>query len=414
MSNRVFVTGIGIVSAIGNNVEKTLNSIYSLKSGIGEITHLNTFHKSKLPAAEVKYSDNELLEIVGTLNQSNLSGLPRPDRFQFTRTALLGMLAAKEALASSKIDPNKTGDMPTGLISANSVGGMDKSEIFYSKFLTNPKKGRLKDIISHECADSTEKIADYLNIKDYITTISTACSSSANSIMFGARLIKNNFLNRAIVGGTDSLTKFTLNGFNTLMIIDKDKCKPFDENRNGLTLGEGAGFLVLESEKAVALGNKEVLCELKGWGNTCDAYHQTASSPEGYGAYLAMKKTIDMSGISPGDIDYINAHGTGTDNNDLSEGKAIEKLFFSKIPKISSTKSFTGHTLGAAGGIEAVLCVLAIKHKIIFPNLNFSQQMKELSFSPVTKLLDNVEIKNVLSNSFGFGGNNTSLIFSRI
>ena len=437
MSNRVFVTGIGIVSAIGNNVEETLNSIYSLKSGIGEITHLNTFHKGKLPAAEVKYSDNELLEMV------RLSKFQKPGKsIQFTRTALLGMLAAKEALASSKIDPNKTGDMPTGLISANSVGGMDKSEIFYSafakasadesEFLTaHPpapsqregegkeperefKKERLKDIITHECADSTEKIAGYLNIKDYITTISTACSSSANSIMFGARLIKNNFLDRAIVGGTDSLTKFTLNGFNTLMIIDKDKCKPFDENRNGLTLGEGAGFLVLESEKAVALGNKEVLCELKGWGNTCDAYHQTASSPEGYGAYLAMKKTIDMSGLSPGDIDYINAHGTGTDNNDLSEGKAIEKLFSSKIPKISSTKSFTGHTLGATGGIEAVLCVLAIKHKIIFPNLNFSQQMKELSFSPVTKLLKNVEIKNILSNSFGFGGNNTSLIFSRI
>ena len=423
MSNRVFVTGIGIVSAIGNNVEETLNSIYSLKSGIGEITHLNTFHKGKLPVAEVKYSDNELLEKTAPPPAPPQRGVVEIAT-QFTRTALLGMLAAKEALASSKIDPNKTGDMTTGLISANSVGGMDKSEIFYSafakasvdesKFLADNKKGRLKDIISHECADSTEKIADYLNIKDYITTISTVCSSSANSIMFGARLIKNNFLDRAIVGGTDSLTKFTLNGFNTLMIIDKDKCKPFDENRNGLTLGEGAGFLVLESEKAVAMGNKKVLCELKGWGNTCDAYHQTASSPEGYGAYLAMKKTIDMSGLSPGDIDYINAHGTGTDNNDLSEGKAIEKLFFSKIPKISSTKSFTGHTLGAAGGIEAVLCVLAIKHKIIFPNLNFSQQMKELSFSPVTKLLDNVEIKNVLSNSFGFGGNNTSLIFSRI
>ncbi len=401
MSDKVFVTGIGIISAIGNNIAEVLNSLNQSKSGIGFTTHLNTIHRNELPVAEVKSSNEELLKIAGLVNGQG-----------YTRTALLGMIAAKEAVISSGI--KDISEVRTGLVSATSVGGMDKSENFFSSFIQNNQSGKLIDIVAHDCGDSTEKIADYLGIKDYITTISTACSSSANSIMFGARLIKNSILDRVIVGGTDSLTKFTLNGFNTLMILDKTGCKPFDDNRNGLTLGEGAGFIVLESERAVNSANKEILCELKGYANSCDAYHQTASSPEGYGAYLAMKGAIDMSRLSTDEIDYINAHGTGTVNNDLSEGKAIEKIFDNKIPKLSSTKSFTGHTLGAAGGIEAVLSVLSIKHQTIFPNLNFTQQMKELNFSPVTSLIKNVEINNVLSNSFGFGGNNTTLIFSRV
>ena len=401
MSNKVFVTGIGIISAIGNNAAEVMNSLNQSKSGIGFTTHLNTIHRNELPVAEVKSSNEELLKIAGlAIGQG------------YTRTALLGMIAAKEAVISSGI--KDISEVRTGLVSATSVGGMDKSENFFSSFIQDNQSGKLIDIVTHDCGDSTEKIADFLGIKDYITTISTACSSSANSIMFGARLIKNGILDRVIVGGTDSLTKFTLNGFNTLMILDKTGCKPFDNNRDGLTLGEGAGFLVLESERAVNSANKEILCELKGYNNSCDAYHQTASSPEGYGAYLAMKGALDMSRLSTDEIDYINAHGTGTVNNDISEGKAIEKIFDNKIPKLSSTKSFTGHTLGAAGGIEAVLSVLSIKHQTIFPNLNFGQQMKELSFSPVTSLIKNVKINNVLSNSFGFGGNNTTLIFSRV
>jgi 3-oxoacyl-[acyl-carrier-protein] synthase-1 len=401
MSDKVFVTGIGVISAIGNNTAEVMNSLNLSKSGIGFTTHLNTIHRNELPVAEVKPSNEELLEIAGLANGQG-----------YTRTALLGIIAAKEAVVSSGI--KDISEVRTGLVSATSVGGMDKSEHFISSFIQDNKSGKLIDIVTHDCGDSTEKIADYLGIKDYITTISTACSSSANSIMFGARLIKNGILDRVIAGGVDSITKFTLNGFNTLMILDKNFCKPFDNNRNGLTLGEGAGFIVLESEKAANSANKEILCELKGYNNSCDAYHQTASSPEGYGAYLAMKGAIDMSRLSTEKIDYINAHGTGTVNNDLSEGKAIEKIFNNKIPKLSSTKSFTGHTLGASGGIEAVISVLSIKHQTIFPNLNFGQQMKELNFSPVTSLIKNIKINNVLSNSFGFGGNNTTLIFSKV
>jgi 3-oxoacyl-(acyl-carrier-protein) synthase len=195
------------------------------------------------------------------------------------------------------------------------------------------------------------------------------------------------------------------------MILDTEHCKPFDAERKGLNLGEGAGFIVIESERAAK--NKKILAELSGYGNANDAYHQTASSPDGAGAYLAMEKAFHISGLKPADIDYINAHGTGTTINDLSEGTAIERIFDKKVPAISSTKPFTGHTLAACGGIEAVFAVLAIQHNLVFPSLNYSHPMPELSFQPTTELKKNKTIDHVLSNSFGFGGNTSALIFSR-
>jgi 3-oxoacyl-[acyl-carrier-protein] synthase-1 len=156
------------------------------------------------------------------------------------------------------------------------------------------------------------------------------------------------------------------------------------------------------------------MCELVGWGNSCEAFHQTASSPDGIGAYLAMKKALDLSGLDPGDIDYINAHGTGTDNNDLSEGRAIEKLFGGSMPMVSSTKPFTGHTTSAAGSTEAILSIFCLQQQVIWPNLNFRERISELNFSPVEKLLTNVPVNAVMSNSFGFGGNDTSLIFRKV
>ena len=234
--------------------------------------------------------------------------------------------------------------------------------------------------------------------------------------MFGSNLIKTGQLDRVVVGGADSVTKFTLNGFNTLMILDKTGCHPFDENRAGLTLGEGAAFLVLESEEIVLKEGKSILAEVSGYGNANDAYHQTASSPEGTGAFMAMSKAIAMSGLQPGDIDYINVHGTGTLNNDLSEGVAMERLFGENVPHFSSTKGYTGHTLGAAGAVEAVISILTLKHRVIFPNLNFSTPMKELRISPVTVIeaqsIASLKIHHVLSNSFGFGGNNSAIVLS--
>jgi 3-oxoacyl-[acyl-carrier-protein] synthase-1 len=329
-----------------------------------------------------------------------------------SRTALLSCIAAKEALLDAGID--NFSSLRSGFISANTVGGMDKTENFFTDFLSNPKKGRLRDVINHECGAATEVVADELGIKNYVSTISTACSSSANSIFFGARLIRQNVLDVVVAGGTDALAKFTLNGFNTLMILDQQYCQPFDENRRGLNLGEGAGYVVLVSEKVAATLKTKPFSRLSGYCNANDAYHQTASSPDGTGSFLAMKGALAKSGLQPSDINYINLHGTGTQNNDIAEGTAIKILFESSYPAMSSTKSFTGHTLGASGAIEAVFSVLAIRDGLIYPNLRFETQMKELPFAPAITFKKGEKINHVLSNSFGFGGNCSSLIFSKV
>jgi 3-oxoacyl-(acyl-carrier-protein) synthase len=401
MSKRIFITGIGIITSIGNNVKETLISLLGEKSGIGEITQFQTMHQGKLPVAEVKLTTGQLLEMTGNAGKRNL-----------TRTALLGMVAATEALQSAGISNVRS--IRTGLVSATTVGGMDRSENFYRDFMEDGKKGRLIDIVNHDCGDSTERIARHIGITDFITTISTACSSSANAIMTGVNMIRSGQIDRAVVGGTDAVTRFTLNGFNTLMILDKSGCRPFDDNRAGLTLGEGAAFLVLEGEDTVKASNRAAYGEIKGFGNANDAFHQTASSPEGTGAYMAMSAAIAMSGLTPGEIDYINVHGTGTQNNDLSEGVAMQRIFGDNLPPFSSTKSYTGHTLGAAGAVESVISVLAIRNSVLFPNLRFETPMKELPISPVKNLIPGMTIKNVLSNSFGFGGNNSSVIISKV
>ena len=266
--------------------------------------------------------------------------------------------------------------------------------------------------MTHDNGRTTERIAIELGISGYIGTISTACSSGANAIMQGARLIEANKLDRVIVGGSDPLALFNIKGFSSLNIYDQDICKPFDESRKGLNLGEGAGFLVLESEQSIIITRNRPLCILTGWDNAADAFHQTASSPNGKGAYLAMMNALNKANLTSEKIDYINAHGTGTGNNDLSESIALQNVFGKNIPPFSSTKGFTGHTLAAAGAIEAVYCVQSIQSKAIFPNINFSTPMKETGLVPETNYRSEVPIENVLSNSFGFGGNCTCLIFS--
>ena len=395
----VFIAGTGIISAIGNHVAECLDALENGRAGMGQMRYLHSAHGNRLPVAEVKLDNEELAQ---------LAGLPKIK----SRTALLSLVAAKEALASAGIEKIK--DLRTGFISATSVGGMDKTENFFTEFLSDNSKGKLRDVINHECGSVTELVADALGIKDYITTISTACSSSANAVFLGARLIRNNIVDVVVAGGTDSMTRFTLNGFNTLMIVDEQFCQPFDQNRRGLNLGEGAGYVVLVSDKVAAtLQNKPTII-LSGYCNANDAYHQTASSPDGIGSYLAMSGALQKAGLKPEDIDYINLHGTGTQNNDIAEGTAIKRLFDPHYPKMSSTKTFTGHTLGASGGIEAVFAVLALQHGIIFPNLRLQTPMADLPFVPERALVKNVEVKHVLSNSFGFGGNCSSLIFSKV
>lgn len=397
MGKGVAITGMGIISSIGNTVEENFQSLIDKKPGISRIKKIDTIHRDEMKVGEIGFSNDELIHIL------NL-----PESNNYSRTALLAEIAAKEAVKNSNIkDINK---YKTGLISATSVGGMDMTEQFYYSYHEEEKDRKYID--AHSLGDATSKVAKRLGITEFVTTISTACSSGTNAIMLGARLIKSGKLDRVIVGGADCLSKFTINGFKTLMILSKTDCKPFDKNRTGLNLGEAAAFLVLESDEVVEKENKKVLAYVSGYANANDAFHQTASSEDGEGATLAMQKALKVANLSPKDIGYINAHGTATPNNDSSESKAILRVFDNDIPSFSSTKGFTGHTLAAAGAIEAVYSVLALQNELVLPNLNFETPMEDTGLIPETEVIRK-KIKHVLSNSFGFGGNCSTLIFSK-
>lgn len=389
----VAITGIGIISALGAGVSENLEALKKERSGIAYAENVD-FRKGRY-LGQVAKSNAELTSDLG------VSG-------SISRTALLGMWAAKEAWGDSQ----STQQLRSGFISGTTVGGMDQTEKVCRNFVKEGAWNDLDLLWQHDNGFSTDAIANYLSINDFRTTLSTACSSAANAILLGARLIQQGKLDRVLVGGTDALTYFTINGFDSLMIFDKEFCKPFDKNRSGLNLGEGAAYLLLESEESLKLTSHKPLAFFCGGCNASDAYHQTASSPDGFGATMAMRGALDDAGISVQAVDYINAHGTGTNNNDLSESTAIINVFEKEVPDFSSTKSYTGHTLAAAGGIEAVFSVLSLKHGLKFSNLNYATPIEETGLVPVTQLLSN-DINYVLSNSFGFGGNNTTLIFSK-
>lgn len=401
MSSRVLVTGIGSVSSIGLNIQELTDSILSSNSGVSRKTRLDSILARSLPTAQIQLSDAQLKSRIPGLSPKHI----------YSRTALLGMLAASEAVAMAGLTAEDC--KAAGLVNSTSAGGMDKGEFFYADYLKSPTKGNLKFAQTHDCGDAAEQMAELLHIEQYITTISTACSSAANAMIHAARLIKAGICDVVVAGGSDAICKFTINGFNSLMILSDEPCKPFDKNRKGLNLGEAAGYFVLESEASVKRRGAKPLAILSGYGNACDAYHQTASSPNGEGAYLAMMQAINVSGFKPTEIDYINAHGTGTQNNDMSESVALLRIFpDNNLPPVSSTKAMTGHTLAAAGGIEAVMSVLAIQHGWMFPNKNFNDAIEETGIIPVTEFQSNKNIKHILSNSFGFGGNNSSLLIS--
>ncbi|MDR2510876.1 MAG: beta-ketoacyl-[acyl-carrier-protein] synthase family protein [Bacteroidales bacterium] len=415
--SKILITGMGIVSAIGNNVGETLQSLRENRSGIAPLHYLKSAH-TEFPVGEVKMSNEEMKNL-----------LQIPEDVPTTRTALMGMLAVREAIKDFPSFQNLE-SLKIAFINGTTVGGMDKSEQFYLDFLENDTKNAY--ISTHDCGACTEMIADYFGIFSQVDTISTACSSAANAILLGAELLKSGRADIVVAGGSECITKFHLNGFNTLMILDKEPCRPFDATRAGLNLGEGAAYVVMQRCEYIDMryetnagtpksqvSNLKSQISLSGYANTCDAFHQTASSPDGEGAYLAMKRALENANLQPADIDYINAHGTGTQNNDVSEGTAIVRLFGEKIPLVSSTKAFTGHTTSAAGGVEAVISILALQNDFIPENLNFKNKMEELPFEPYVSRhcgLDpqSPKLKNILSNSFGFGGNDTSLIFSKI
>lgn len=394
MNKGVAITGFGIISSIGMNREENLNALLSQKPGISRIENISTRLSDKIKVGEIK-----------TTNETFIQQLNLPEENNFGRTSLLALWAAREAVEHAGMKDFSDGR--NGFISATSVAGMDKTEQYLYDNLSSPTHRRY--IESHQAGDHARKIAKELGIKDVVTTISTACSSSANSIMLGARLIQAGKLDRVIVGGADCLSKFTCNGFNSLMILSEDNCKPFDENRTGLNLGEAAAFLVLESDDFAK--NKTVYGRVTGYANSNDAFHQTASSENGDGATLSMTNALKVAQLQPSEISYINAHGTATPNNDLSESIAIQRVF-EKVPPFSSTKAFTGHTLAAAAVIEAVYSLFALEKQIALPNLNFDTPIAQTGLVPVQEVTA-MPINHIVSNSFGFGGNCSTLIFSK-
>lgn len=398
----IAITGEGIVSAIGLNKQEVLQALQEGRTGIGEMKYLQSIHH-ELPVGEVDLSNEQMKKMLGI-----------PSVQMMSRTSLMGMLAIDQALKEAHVDianlkSRKLGGKPLRivLVSGTTVGGMDITELCFDQL---ENQTNVEFLQHHDCGNCTQLMADHFGIFDEVTTLSTACSSAANAIMFGARLLKAGETDLVVAGGTEALSRFHLNGFNSLMILDHEQCRPFDATRAGLNLGEGAAFLVLESEEMAQQRKITPHAYLTGYGNACDAFHQTASSENGEGAYLAMTEALAMAQLSAKDIQYVNAHGTGTPNNDQSESVSLKRVFGDEMPMVSSTKSFTGHTTSASGSIETVICILAMQHHFVPANLGWKNPM-ENGILP-TMGIQNADLENVLCNSFGFGGNDSSLLIS--
>ncbi len=393
--NRIFVTGIGVISPIGTSAKANRHALQEGKSGISKLEQFPSRYAELIPFGEVKIGTEQLREKLQAYEPS------------LTRTTLLALHAFEEAIQDSGLKMSDVSSYDTALVGASTVGGMCLTDELYQD--ANLLSTGSPYLASYDSASVFLHLQSKYGIAGVVNTINTACSSSANAIAFGAKLIRHGFAKRAIVGGADSLAKFTINGFNSLMILSPDHCTPFDKDRKGLNLGEGAAFLVLEKEEDCA--HKKIYAELSGYSNTNDAFHPSSLSDTGDGPYLAMKDALSRAQLAPAEIDYINAHGTGTENNDLIESRAILSLFGHQTP-FSSTKANIGHTLGAASAIEAVYCILNLDHHELYPGIRFHHPIEETGLTPVLAYTQR-PIRHVMSNSFGFGGNCSSLIFSK-
>ena len=367
---QIAITGIGVISALGNGVEANRELLLKGQSALRKPKLLSTDHQ-EWPVGEVRFSNDELSEHLALANAV------------LSRNVLLGMMALQETIADAHLDADILAKTP--LINGTTVGGMDLTEQYYADW----KRGDFSHISlieQHEADKTSHLLCNHFGLANY-TTISTACSSALNAIIHGAGLLRTGETKQVIVGGTEAMTKFHLNGFASLGILSTSVCRPFQDDRDGINLGEGAAYLVLEDAAQAQKRGATIYGYLAGYGNSCDAYHQTASSPDGDGAFEAMQKALSMGHIQPCDISYINAHGTATVNNDASELCAIKRLFGDKLPKIESTKSLTGHTTSASGSIEAIFTLIKMrKHNFSF----------------------------AISNAFGFGGNDSSIVLSQL
>ena len=399
---KTYVNGTGAVSAAGIDVPGHIGFMKSGKSAIAFSEHIATAVHS--PVGEVRLSDTELKEKLGISADETVS-----------RTALLGLVAVLEALDDCESRGISLSGARVALVSGTSVGGMDLSEVFWQSWRGDIPAGDVRMLAMHDPGAVTSYMAEYLRKRrlagdiSFVSTVSTACSAAGNAMILGARLLRAGLVDAVIAGGTDALCRFTMNGFNSLRILDEDVCRPFDASRAGLNLGEGAGYVVLTANPSNAG------CILSGWGNANEAYHQTASTPEGIGPGLAMEKALSCARLSPEDIGFINTHGTGTQVNDMAEGNAMLRVFGGKVPPFSSLKAYFGHTLGASEGIEAALVCRALESGdcSFMKSIRFSEPVPETGLRPYAGG-ELPALSSIMSSAFGFSGNCVSLIFSRL
>ena len=404
---RVVVTGIGTINPIGHNVEETWKSIEEGKCGIAPISLFDTKGMKVTLAGEVK--DFDVTKYIDKKEAKKM------DRF-----IQMGMIASKEAMLDSGLDINNIDSHRFGVIVSSGIGGLGSIEKNYQ---TGEKRGfdRVSPFfipmtISNLAAGH---IAIAYHAQGLCTCPVTACAGGTNAIGDAFRNIRDGYQDVMIAGGCEaSVTPLGIGGFTSMKALsdatDPNRASiPFDKERNGFVMGEGAGILILEELEHALNRGAHIYGEMTGYGVSCDAHHITAPLPNGEGGAYAMQNALDDAGISYDVIDYINAHGTSTHLNDLCETEAIKSVFKEHAYKlaVSSTKGHTGHCLGAAGGIEAVLSVLALKHNFIPPTLNYQVKDEECDLNVVPNIGVNKDLHYVMSNSLGFGGHNASIIF---
>jgi 3-oxoacyl-[acyl-carrier-protein] synthase II len=398
LDTRIAVTGIGVICAIGRNRDEVWQSIRESRDGITKLTRFpgETFPTDLAAEAE---------ENLGPLLPGGRRELRR-----LSRTDLLGVIAVAEALKQAQ--ENSPLPLERAIVSSGtSTGGLLEGEDYYFKRLV---RGRRKTPPSHVLQQPTsgpsDAIAQFFGAGGGVISNATACASAGAAIGVAGDYLRSRHADVAIAGGSDSLCRLTYSGFNVLQAVDSEPCAPFSADRKGITLGEGAGYLVLERwDDAVARGAK-ILAEYRGYGASCDAHHPTAPSEDGRGAEAAMRRAMHEGGIDRDAVDYINAHGTGTRLNDSAETRAIISAVGEDVP-VSSSKSFFGHTLGAAGGIEAAIAVMALIHQLAPPTLRLEHPADDCSLDYIPNTPRPLAMTSVLSNTFGFGGSNVSLLF---
>jgi 3-oxoacyl-[acyl-carrier-protein] synthase II len=398
-SKRVAITGLGIFCSIGKNAEEFFQSLKGGRSGIGSISLFDT---SKYPCkigAEIRDYQPEKF-----FGKKELKRISRTDQF--------ALIASEEAVKASEIDSYPLDEV--GVCLGAGAGGMFEAEAYHREVLL---KGKSKPSLLWPFIPSytTDRVAERFGFSGPKFTVTTACSSSATAIGYGADLIRSGKSKAILCGGSDAMSELTFGGFNSLKAMDPSPCKPFDRKRAGMSLGEGASVLILEDLDEAVKRGANIYAEFLGYGIGGEAYHITAPEPTGIREAQIMKEAIEEGGIAPSDVDYINAHGTGTPLNDKVETLSIKKIFEERtysIP-ISSIKSMVGHCLGSAGAIEAIASILSIVHQFIPPTLNHQEGDEDCDLDYVPLKSREIKVGVVLSNSFAFGGNCTTLVFRK-